>query len=437
MNDGGRPTGLWRYGLPGLPLAFVALPLYVHLPHHYAALGVPLTVLGGVLLLARAFDALTDPWIGRWWDGVFRRGPSAVLWRALPLALALWLGMWALLFPPAFARPHLAGWALGLAMFATLAYSALAIAHQSWGARLGGNAAQQARVVAWREGWALAGVVIASVLPSVAGWKTTLALLAVGLGAAWLAWAFGPRPAPQACPYTASPPVDRDLMLPWRRPAFRRLMAVFVLNGMASAIPATLMLFFVADRMQAERWQGVFLASYFLAAAAGMPAWLAWVRRVGLARAWLSGMALSIAVFFWAAWLGTGDVAAFAVICILSGLALGADLALPAALLAGVIADAGDRDRHEGAYFGWWNLAAKGNLALAAGLALPALAWLGYTPGVRDAAGLQALTIAYAVLPCVAKGAAAALLWRHFARHPQASPRAAAPAPTHAAAPPA
>ncbi|MFN4104380.1 MAG: MFS transporter, partial [Tepidimonas sp.] len=77
----------WRYGLPGLPLAFAALPRYVHLPHHYASQGVPLATLGGVLLLARAFDALTDPWLGRWLDGVFRSGPAAVLRRAWPMAL--------------------------------------------------------------------------------------------------------------------------------------------------------------------------------------------------------------------------------------------------------------------------------------------------------------------------------------------------------------
>ena len=35
-------------------------------------------------------------------------------------------------------------------------------------------------------------------------------------------------------------------------------------------------------------------------------------------------------------------------------------------------------DRNEGAYFGLWNLVTKLNLALAAGIALPALALLGY-----------------------------------------------------------
>jgi glycoside/pentoside/hexuronide:cation symporter, GPH family len=42
------------YGLLGLPLAFVALPLYVVLPNYYARdLGVPLATLGAVLLGAQ------------------------------------------------------------------------------------------------------------------------------------------------------------------------------------------------------------------------------------------------------------------------------------------------------------------------------------------------------------------------------------------------
>ena len=54
------------YGALGLPLAFVALPLYVVLPNHYAErFGVPLAALGGVLLAVRALDAVLDPWSGR------------------------------------------------------------------------------------------------------------------------------------------------------------------------------------------------------------------------------------------------------------------------------------------------------------------------------------------------------------------------------------
>jgi Na+/melibiose symporter-like transporter len=134
-------------------------------------------------------------------------------------------------------------------------------------------------------------------------------------------------------------------------------------------------------------------------------------------------MALSVAAFVWAAGLGTGDGAAFVAVCIASGVALGADLALPGALLAGVIQRAGHGGRLEGAYFGWWNFATKLNLALAAGIALPLLAAFGYAPGSRDPAALTALTLAYCLLPCLLKLGAAALLWWRWIRIYEEDPR--------------
>jgi GPH family glycoside/pentoside/hexuronide:cation symporter len=396
----------WRYGLPGLPLAFVALPLYVVLPNHYArAFGVPLAALGAVLLAARLFDAVLDPWLGRMVDRLFARGPRSVLHLGRGAALLLAAGFAMLFFPPVRAPSALLLWAAFALVWTYVAYSALGIAHQSWGAMLGGDAAQRARVVAWREGLGLAGVLLASVLPLVAGFGATAAALTGLLGLACWAWQSGPWPQPTpASEHTA-------WQVPFRSRPFRRLLAVFVLNGIASAVPATLVLFFVQDRLQAPAaLEPAFLGSYFLSAAVAIPLWLALVPRLGLARTWLAGMLLAIASFAGAALLGAGDTAAFLLICVAAGAALGTDLALPGALLAGVIGAAGQRGRAEGAYFGWWNFATKLNLALAAGLALPLLALAGYTPGSRGPQALQALTWAYCVLPCVLKLAAAALL---------------------------
>ena len=198
--------------------------------------------------------------------------------------------------------------------------------------------------------------------------------------------------------------------------AFRRLLAIYLVNGVASAVPATLVLFFIRDRLQATAYEPLFLASYFAAGALSMPLWLRGVARFGLARTWLAGMVLAIATFAWAALLGAGDVAAYTAVCVASGIALGADLTLPGALLAGVIQRAGHGQQLEGAYFGWWNFATKLNLALAAGVALPLLGAFGYTPGGRDADALQALTLAYCLLPCLLKLAAAGLLWTLWLR---------------------
>ncbi len=397
----------WRYGLLGLPLAFVALPLYVLLPNHYAReAGVPLALLGTVLLAARLADAFIDPLIGRWVDRLYQRSTQAVLLFGAGCALVLAAGFALLFYPPAGDPLRAVAWAGATLALTYFGYSGLSVAHQSWGAMLGGDEARRSRVVAWREGLGLIGVLLASAAPLLLGIPVTVVMFSLLLAAGWLAWRAGLRPLPSAQAAQAS------LWEPLRRPAFRRLLAVFVLNGIASAVPATLVLFFLQDRLQVDaNVQPVFLAAYFLAAALAIPLWLRLVRRIGLARTWMAGMALSIAAFLWTMTLGAGDAWLFLVVCLASGVALGTDLALPGALLAGVIAQAGDQGRSEGAYFGWWNFATKLNLALAAGLDLPLLELAGYAPGARDESALQALAWAYCLLPCVLKLAAAAGLY--------------------------
>lgn len=395
------------YGALGLPLAFVALPLYVLLPNHYASeFGIPLAVLGAVLLGARLLDAVADPWIGRWADHLFARSAHRVWVVMAGAAVVLALGFRALFFPAVQGSPALLWWCAGGLAVTYLSFSVMTVMHQSWGARLGGNDAQRARIVAWREGLALVGVLVASVLPSVYGFGATTLVFAVLLALGWALLRGAPQPAAQAG-LVASVPMG----LPFRNPAFRTLLAVYLVNGIASAVPATLVLFFIKDRLQAPTYEPLFLASYFAAGALSIPLWVRAVKQFGLSRVWLASMLLAIFVFTGAAWLSAGDVAAFTVVCVLSGVALGADLTLPSALLAGVIQRAGHGGQAEGAYFGWWNFASKLNLALAAGVALPLLQSFGYAPGNRSEPALTALTIAYCALPCALKLLAAGLLY--------------------------
>jgi Na+/melibiose symporter-like transporter len=130
--------------------------------------------------------------------------------------------------------------------------------------------------------------------------------------------------------------------------------------------------------------------------------------------------------------LGPGDTLAFGVICLMTGLALGADLAMPPAILANLLAAADAPRDSEGSIFGIWNLATKVNLAAAAGLALPLLEVLGYIPGQLSAStsaasasavstalpaasstsGSIALSATYALLPCALKLIAGVVLLR-------------------------
>ena len=408
-----------RYGLMGFALAFVALPLYVLLPNYYALhFGLPLATLGAMLLGARLLDALVDPLLGRGVNALLAGSTRRTLAWGAGAAVALGVGFAGLWFPL---------WTQGDALLLNLAaslvltylaFSALTIGHQSWGALLGGNALQRARIVAWREGLGLAGVLVASAAGTLWDMQISVALLWLALALAWWGWRSGPQPDSQERDAAQPEPPHGALLLPFSNPAFRALFTVFMLNGIASALPATLMLFFVQDLLQAPTgMQPFFLAAYFVCGALGLGVWLKLVARWGLVRSWLAGMLLACAVFLFAAALGPGDAWGYAAVCAGSGLALGADLTLPGALLAGITQRARtEAGTQEGAYFGWWSCATKLNLALAAGLALPALAAWGYQPGAQDPQALRALTWAYCLLPCALKMAAAVLLYVFHSR---------------------
>jgi len=405
---------LFAYGLFGLPLAMAALPLYVHLPKFYGDdLGMPLALLGAILLLTRLGDAVVDPLLGYFSDRFGSR--LAFVAASLPL---LAIGIFALFHPPLeSARQPL--WLAAALSVTYLGFSMASIAYQAWGAQLSTDDHERTRITATREFFTLVGVLIAAAAPQLLGGENALglgrfsaafAVLIVMCGIVTLS--ASPRPAPRRSDSTA---VWKAVTQPFANRDFRALLAVFVLSGIAAAIPATLVLFYIEDVLHAPGASAVFLVLYFLAGAAGMPVWVWLARRVGKLRAWAASMLLAVGAFVWAYMLGPGDVAAFGAICVLSGMALGADLALPPSILADVI----DRDARtragaaaEGSYFGLWNLVAKANLAAAAGLALPVLAWLGYQPGAGGSPG--ALSLVYCVVPSAFKLAAvgALALWR-------------------------
>ena len=395
-----------------------ALPIYVHVPKFYVdTLGMNLATVGALLLLARAFDAILDPFLGLVSD--WRRpragGRMGLVLVGVPL---LAVGMVGLFSPPA--TGNLGLWLIGALLVVYSAYSMVSISYQAFGAEMSQDYHERTRITAVREGLSMVGVLLAAALPELLAGKygtrdgflyfacifAPLVLIA-GLTSASLSPAAVPAPeAKVAASWQA-------VLKPLANDAFRRLLVVFMLNGIAAAIPATLVLFFVQDVIRRPDLGALFLIVYFLAGALGMPVWVWLARRADKHRAWLLGMVLSIIAFVWAFMLGEGDGVAFVVICLVSGFGLGADLALPPSILADVIDEGEEKGlaRGEGAYFGLWNLATKLNLALAAGLALPLLDWFGYRPGGPHGASiLTALAATYALLPCALKVIAASAL---------------------------
>ena len=414
----------WAYGLLALPLAFVALPMYVSVPHFYASqFALPLSLLGAVLLCSRLLDALTDPLLGRFSDYLYARSSAAVMWAVAVFSTLLVSSFAALFHPPDQSSTMLLlAWVALWVSSCHLAYSMLSILHQAWATRLGGGAVSQSRILAWRESAGLAGVVMASILPVLTGWTQTAWVLAFALLCAMASWQHvfknGLRQTSLVTD-DASIAMRPGLTLgaPFKEKAFIKLLTVFVVNGIASAIPASLVLFFIEDQIKAPpKSVSLYLGAYFLSGALSLPVWLYAIQKFDLPRTWLMGMLLAVCSFVSVSLLGAGDEWAYFWVCVASGTALGADLVVPGAMLNGMVDRLGHRGRYEGLYLGWWSLAAKFNLAMAAGLSLPLLGWWGYRPGTQDETGLLALTWAYGTLPCVLKLCAVCVLYLFWIR---------------------
>ena len=400
-------TGLPAYGLFAGLLAMAGLPIYIHAPKFYVdEYGVTLGALAGALFLLRLLDFVQDPALGWLAARLHAARGLAVAVAGAVMALAM-LGLFAVSPPLA---PVLWFALMLTALFS--AFSFLTIAFYATGAQKGevlGDGGH-VRLAGWRETGALLGVCLAAAAPSALMLLTDSPFAAFAMGFALLAalalWAMAAEWA--RYPLDASPGAGFGVVLGDSQA--RRLLIVAFLNATPVAVTSTLFLFFVETRLELPGWEGPLLLLFFLAAAVSAPLWARLADRIGARRALLAGMTLAIVTFAFALTLGPGDLLAFALICLASGAALGADMTLLAAIfarrMARVAPDAGQA-------FGLWAFVSKATLAVAALTVLPALEAAGLTPGApAPDQALWMLTILYAGLPCVLKLIALALLAR-------------------------
>lgn len=384
-------------------LSGAGLPIYIYAPKYYAdTYGVSLTVLGAVLGGLRFFDFVQDPMLG-WLSERLRRAKAlAVTSGAALLALSM-VGLFAI------APPIDPVWWFGLTITGLFsAFSFLTINFYAQGiAKVGDDNTGHVRLAAWRESGALTGICLAAIAPTLLAGASgdPFATFAWGFAAAtviaatvmWREW----TPAST----TTEPTSIRDILAD---PIARRLLLLALINATPLAVSSTLFLFFVESRLQAVGWEGPLLVLFFLAAAVSSPIWSALAAKYGAKPVLLSAMVLAVASFGWAFSLGAGDVTAFAIICVLSGATIGADLTLLPAMFAKRMSYISPNG---GQGFGLWSLVSKFTLAFAAVLLLPLLEARGFEAGADNpAAVLTLLTALYALVPSLLKLVAIALL---------------------------
>ncbi|MBN2894280.1 MAG: MFS transporter [Campylobacterales bacterium] len=386
------------YALPGFSLALLGLPLYIYLPTFYVSeVGIGIATVGVVLLLARLIDMLADPFIGyyaphwRFFGGGYRA--------MMLLGAAVLLGaFYALIHPQGGAW-----WLFGASLLTYLGWSMVNVPYLAQSALLSHTPSDQTALALWRELLGILGVIVALGLLSAQEAHHALALL-------WLVVALALPPAlllnRYALRISFQPQPTRmqhtDLARLWHTPKLRRFFAAYLLSTTANAIPATLFLLFLEHVIGAPQHAGWLLLLYFLSGVTALWIWNRVALRWGKERAWIASMALSCLTFVWAATLGQGDLYGFVLICLLSGLSVGADMALPAAINADTAgALSADGKDYGGLLFGFFGMCSKLALSLGVGIAFGVLGLFGFDE--QSAQPLWVLIALYALAPVAIK----------------------------------
>jgi GPH family glycoside/pentoside/hexuronide:cation symporter len=414
------------YGAPNLGLALVIAPMLIYLPRFYSdVVGVPVAWLGGIFVVGRVLDAVTDPLAGilsdRTRSHLGRRRPW-ILWGSVPLAL-LSVGLY---IPPRMGPWAASVWATGMILAWFLLLTVVAVPYRALGPELTDDYDERTGLFAIREGLFVLGTVLAAAGPGILGWldgegdeRRHFAWYAVFAGVVLLAtclWcgfrvkerfsAHEVEPGPRESPF-------RQIRSAFANRPFVILLSAFVVLALGSTLPAVLINFFVTYVLRSDLLP-IFLVAYFGVGIACLPVWVRFSKRAGKKRAWLSAMVVNAGFFLGVAFLGQGDDLAYGLLVAGSGIGGVAVLALPYAMQADVI----DRDevetgeRREGLYGGLWSIAEKMAAALGVGVSLLVLDLAGYVPNQSQSAFVLAvLKGLYVGVPvtCTAVGFAIAL----------------------------
>ena len=290
--------------------------------------------------------------------------------------------------------------------------------YTAWGAELSEDYRERSQITAAREACILLGTLGAVLLPATFKLSDAEALSLLGvifmvlfvITMALLWW------VPHAAPATAGKPLQpgQGLWLLRSNRPLRQLLLAYLCNGIANGIPAALFLLFVTHVLGRSDEAWLYLAIYFCAGLLGFALWMPLTRRLGKHRGWALSMLFACLVFVWVPAVPHWGPSLFIPICLLTGLSLGVDMALPASIQADVV----DLDRTRGGgeraglFFGLWGMATKLALALAIGITFPLIEFAGFDPTAAEP-NLTALVLAYGLLPIPFKLLAAHLAW-HF-----------------------
>ena len=355
------------YALLALPLSFATLPIYIYLPQFYAQnFAINLQQIGLILLACRLLDAFFDPLLGIFSDKYSHLKKKIIFFSAPILGVSFLM-----LFAPQ------TGFNIGVWLFFSLFatyffFSLIQINYQSLALSLSDNYNQKTKIVAMREGFGVAGIILASIAPAIllnyfSSPKTFLILGVFHLLAicalAGLFYFFSHTPSK----LNLEKPTKQKFSF-LKISDLKKFFLLFFINSIALSIPAVLILFFIEKVVDAKNFTGLFMSCYFFGLLAGIPLWakIATILNNKI-NAWKIAMSLVILIFFCCYFVGKGDIIFYATICTLSGLCFGADYCLSYSILADLIQE-NKLEKNETTIFGVINFITKFSFSVASGV---------------------------------------------------------------------
>jgi Na+/melibiose symporter-like transporter len=406
------------FGLVNLPLSMLMSPTAAVLPNFYLEYSaVTLTGLATATFVARLFDGLTDPLIGLLSDRSGRRKPWMV-----GGALIVAAGAWPLYTPSADAGVmHLLGWYLVV----TLGWTLVEIPHTAMAAELSPDYHERSRISLWRQLLGFVGGVLfmASPMLLAAGgtaftpevMRSIAVFILVGLPVlvGLMCWTV-PEPARRLATRRIRP---ADLWLALKKnPPLQYFLVTQVLFGLATGAVSSLFVIYSSQYLGLAEKIPHIAMPMTLAMAAGMPLWLALMRRIDKHRAWAIAAVGMIATLIAVLGIPPGRLGPMVAVMTSFGFFLGlSSIALPS-LLADIVDYDLWRNRKDRAaiFFAFQALVTKLNQGIGGAIALgiPALFGFDAKAGLTDRAVLG-LKLAFVAWPCVLLLPMLVLAWRY------------------------
>jgi len=420
------------FAMIGIPLSMGGLPLGLYLtPYYTSELGISLTAIGVIILLTRITDVITDPLIGTISDATPDRFGRRSLW--IIVGLPVMAISTVAVFDPPEQVSHLYLFTAVAALY--FGWTLISIPLSAWAAELSPDYHERSRITGARSLAGSTGLLLVMSLPLILGYLGSAgfpSLAPENPGSlqpmlrivAWITvgglFIFGPIllfsvPQPTFTRKT-SLNLKQALRLVWTNAPFMRLMAAGVTNQIGWYSISTLYVFFLSHYLGATtiQWSALLIV-YFVCGMIGTPIIVHLASKVNKHRL-MAGLSLyMIAAFSTVLLMEPGQWMYYTFIQISCGMVANVGNVLVPSMAADVIdQDTVESGQQRGALFmALWGTADKLALAVAAGLTLPFLQFLGFNPAIEnDLSGLKALHYSYTLVPLFFLTWSTWLIWK-------------------------